>query len=282
MSLAEDGMRVPQLSLKVVAVVAFAPIGLAFLLGFGWLALRSCGGDPSVSVSVGAGNPATSELQLDGITKVELEAPGDLVVEIGEPELLRIDATPKTLSRLTTEVKGDRLVIHSRGRIHDSPRFHVTVKRLDGLTLAGSGDVVAPDLKGEEVNVALVGSGELAAGHLEAKRVRLKLAASGNGKLAGIKAGSLEVTSVGSGNLHVGAGEVPEQRVMVAGSGDYEARQLQSERVTASINGSGDVAVWARESLKVSINGSGKIAYRGRPAIQQRILGSGSVESIGD
>jgi hypothetical protein len=284
MNQTEDGttMRMPALSLKAVALVAFAPIGLAFVLGFGWVALRSCDGSGSAGGGSLAGKPATSEVQLAGTTKIELAAPGNLIIELGEPELLRIDATPRALGQLTTEVEGDRLVIRARGRIHDKPKFHVTVKRLEGLTLAGSGDVIAPDLKGEEVTVAVAGSGDLVAGRLEAKRVMLRLAASGDAKLAGIRAGSLDVTSVGSGNLQIGDGEVEEQRIMLAGSGDYEARKLRSARAAATINGSGEVAVFARDSLKATINGSGKISYRGRPSIQQVIHGSGSVESIGD
>jgi hypothetical protein len=279
----EDGttMRMPEISLKAVAIVALAPIGLAFVLGLGWVAFRGCE-RPSASAGAPAGQAAASELQLAGVTKVELAAPGKLTIELGEPEVLRVDASAKTLGRLTTEVEGDRLVIRARGRMHDSPRFRVTVKRLDGLKIAGSGDVLAPDLKGEEVEVALAGSGDLVAGKIEARRVRLRLAASGDAKLHGVQATALDVSTLGSGDLEIGGGAVEEQRITVAGSGDVDARQLQSERATATINGNGSVVVWARASLKATINGSGRIAYRGRPTVEQRIHGSGAIGPIGD
>jgi len=275
------GMRMPEIPFWVIALIGLGPIGLAVVLGLGWVGIRSCQESP-LKIGSATAVPAVSQLPLSGTTKVVLEAPGALIIKLGEPEVLSTDATPATLARLTTDVRGDRLVIGSRGSLLANPKFYLTVKRLEGITIVGSGDVVAPDLKGDSVQLTLAGSGDLVAGSIEAQRVRLRLTSTGDAVIRGVRARSLDVVTAGSADVRIGAGQVDEQRVVVNGSGDYEARQLLSGRTTAVINGSSELALWARDSLGVTINGSGRVAYRGHPALRQRIAGSGSVQSLGD
>jgi hypothetical protein len=275
-------MRLPEIPLWAVAAMALGPIGIAVILGLGAVGLRSCQRPVFLGGDSGAAVTATQELLLHGTTDVALAAPANLVISLGEPEALRIEATPSALAHLTTDVSANRLVIGTRGRVRGTPKLHLTVKRLDSLTLATSGDVVAPDLKGEEVRVTLAGSGDLRTGAIEARRVRLELASSGNTTIQGVRATTLELTTVGSGEVQIGGGEVEEQRLVINGSGDYAAGQLRSARTTVAINGSGSLLLWARDSLDATIKGSGDIAYRGHPKVQQRILGSGSITSLGD
>ncbi|HEY3353895.1 MAG TPA: head GIN domain-containing protein [Polyangia bacterium] len=282
-------MRFPEIPLWAIALIGLGPFGLAVVLGIATITTDSC--TPRASRHRGRhatlmhrhdAAAATRELKVAGVTKVELAAPGDLTIVLGETEMLRIEGEPEDLARLTTEVHGDRLTIAARKSLADEPTYHLTVKQLSAITITGSGDVTAPDLKGDEVALTLTGTGDLKAGLVEAKTVQVRLASSGDAQLRGVRAGLLDVVTPGSASLKIDGGEVEEQRITIHGSGDYAARDLRSARATATINGSGEMALWARDSLRVTINGSGRVAYRGQPAVEQRIHGSGEIERLGD
>jgi hypothetical protein len=206
---------------------------------------------------------------------------GHLAIKLGDTEELKIEGSLEALARVTTEVRGDRLTIAARGSVGE-PDYLLTVKRLTAITVAGSGDVAAPDLQGEQVSLTLAGSGDLATGRIEAKSVQVRLVSSGDALIRGLKAESLDVVDMGSASLAVNEGEVGQQKIAIHGSGDYHAKNLSRARATATISGSGEMALWVREALSVTINGSGTVAYRGHPTLEQRINGSGEIQALGD
>jgi hypothetical protein len=162
----------------------------------------------------------------------------------------------------TRVVAGDRPVLEismrqgSLVRPSRTPRVIVEFRRLDDVSMHGSGD--------------------LRADRIEAERFALSMGGSGDAHIDRLNVTQLAAVLGGSGDLTV-SGAATEQAYRLAGSGDVRAAQLRGQHVMVSIAGSGNASISAAESLNVSIHGSGDVVYRGSPRLVKRIEGSGRV-----
>ena len=263
-------------------------------------------GPASFGVVRGSGRIETETHALDNVTGVELASFGDLTIEIGDKEELRIEAEDNLLPYFEITESGGQVRIGTRNNIALRPtkpvRFYLTVQALDTIVLSGSGNVTAPDLEAKSIAVTISGSGNVDLGDLAATTITLKISGSGNLRAAdcvaagvdvripgsgdvdfdGLKADTLDVSIPGSGQLDIADGDVVQQTIAINGSGDYRARNVESDVAEVDIYGSGSVTLWANESLGIRIAGSGDVAYAGRPSIDQTIVGSGNITRLGE
>ena len=253
----------------------------------------------------GSGHVVEEVREVSAFTGVELATWGNLTIEVGEKEELRIQAEDNVIEYLEARVDGDMLEIKTRPGIAlmsvEPVNFFLTVKELDTIVVSGSGDVRGPDLEADRIEVAIYGSGDVELGDLDADAVELKVIGSGDMDVTGVRAreqsinisgsgdvdvGTVQADSVdvripGSGELDVFAGEVGEQSVAISGSGDYRAEGMESSQAQVRINGSGSVTVCVRDHLDVRIGGSGDVRYAGSPTVEQSVAGSGDVTRVG-
>ncbi|QJR15519.1 head GIN domain-containing protein [Usitatibacter palustris] len=213
----------------------------------------------------GSGISRTETRAVSGFTSVGISVPGDTEVTQGTSETLSITADDNLLAEIETVVENNALKIRFREknlnvRTRTKMKIVLGVKELQGLSIAGSGDVKAGPLKSESLNVSISGSGDALFERLEAKSVKVSIAGSG------------DVTA---------AGKVDALVISIAGSGDVKAAKLETKTVAASIAGSGDATVWASESLKVRVAGSGDVKYYGNPSIDKSVVGSGRAKHLG-
>jgi hypothetical protein len=272
--------------LATSAVVAISSLGCCMV---GWSGAR------------GSGRVVEKEFAVKDFTGVELATFGDLTIEVGDKEQLRVEAEDNLIRYFEADVFGDMLKIDSRPGVNIQPtrpvRFYLTVKELDTLIVTGSGDVKAPDLKAERFLVKITGSGDVAMRGLEADTVEVRINGSGDLDISGVEAKRQEITITGSGDVEIGDldtdeveaeitgsgdldirdGRAEEQRVTLRGSGSYGARHLESDEADVRIGGSGGVTVHVRERMDVRITGSGDVHYIGNPRIEQSVTGSGDV-----
>jgi hypothetical protein len=254
----------------------------------------------------GSGQIAEEERPVSGITGVELATFGNLTIEVGEKEELRIEAEENLIPYFETEVRDGTLLIKQRQNVRiraDRPvNFYLTVEELESIGISGSGDVLAPDLEAEHFSIRMTGSGDMRTGDLEAGRVTVRLTGSGNLEMGNVEADSLEVRisgsgdavvddltadtlevdMTGSGGLDVAGGEVEVQEIRLTGSGDYQARRLESAEADVELTGSGGATINVEEHLNARISGSGDVRYAGSPMLDQSTSGSGDVERIGE
>ncbi len=218
----------------------------------GWIAVR------------GSSQVVEEERAVSHFTGVSLATSGNLYIEQGDRESLRIEAEESILPYLEAEVSGHMLEIrkrHGAFTFHTRPvNFYLTVKKLDTITVSGSGDVKAPVLTGEQLSISVNGSGQVDLGKLDFDKVELQIA--------------------GSGQVMIAQGEVDRQQIIIRGSGEYEARGLASNKAEVFVSGSGLTDLQARDYLAVVISGSGEVYYTGSPTIEQSITGSGEVSPI--
>lgn len=254
----------------------------------------------------GSGRVIEEEREVSGFTGVRLATFGDLYIEVGEKEELRIEAEDNLLQYFESEVDNGTLEIKTRPSILLHPtkpvNFYLTVKELDTIVLSGSGDIEAPDMEAEQICVKISGSGDVEMGDLSADVIKVQVTGSGNLGISEsvareqqvtisgsgdvgigyLDADVIEVQVTGSGNVDISDGAVEEQAITISGSGDYEARNVESAKADVRISGSGSAIIWVRDRLDITISGSGDTYYVGRPAISQTVTGSGDVEQIRD
>lgn len=196
-----------------------------------------------------------------GFHRVVLRASGELLVRQGPDESLRVEAEPRLLPLIGSEVRDGTLYLEFRApqiNTLQPVRFHLGVKRLEALSSEASADIHAGPLAG--------------------KRFALELAGSGNVDIAALETDEARTRITGSSDVAIGGGRIGAQTVEIEGAGSYAAGSAPSRSAQVKIGGSGNVEVSAREQLGVEISGSGEVRYRGNPQVQERISGAGSVQ----
>jgi hypothetical protein len=220
--------------------------------------------DPNFERVRGSGRLASEERQVFGFDRVHFAAVGDLRIEQGGRESLKIEAEDNILPKILTEVEDGRLVIRTERDVSISPtvpvRYTLVVRNLTELELSGSGTITSAPLRSAELRVGLPGSGDIHLEQLDAERLHSEISGSGEIELRGA---------------------VKTQEVDISGSGDYEAGDLQSDSTGVHISGSGGARVWARESLSAHISGSGNVRYYGSPRVTRSVSGSGDIDGLG-
>lgn len=223
--------------------------------------LASCGALGTVR---GTGDMGAEEREISGFSAVELSGIGNVIVEVGEKETLRIEAEKNLLPYLESEVEDGTLVLSAREGVNVIPTqgifYYLTVRELQEISVSGLGNVNAQRLEGTETALTVSGSGSIDIEELYAK--------------------DLDVQISGLGDLTVGGGEVADQKIEIAGGGAYNASEMASEVTSVSISGLGTANVWARDALDVEINGGGSVNYVGRPQVTQSISGLGEVAPV--
>jgi hypothetical protein len=190
----------------------------------------------------------TETRNLTGFTGLSVAAPIEVELTLGERESVVLEGDEEMLAKLETYVENGSLHIRRKREDPDwkfgrkqEMRARITAKRIDAISIAGSGDVHAAKLSGDSLSLSISGSGDIA----------------------------------------VDGGKVGQLAVSIAGSGDVKAVKLDAQAVSVHISGSGNAFVWARQSLAVQVAGSGDVRYYGDPAVSRSVVGSGSVKRLG-
>jgi len=213
-------------------------------------------GGPTVSTTYPVGN----------FQQIEVAGPYDVEVRTGGNPGVSARGAQKLLEKTLVEVKGDKLVIrpkdnrgwlsfgwHSKGKAV----FAVTVPRLTGVTIAGSGDIKVDKVQGDSFDGTVAGSGGLNVAALDVQSLKLSIAGSGGVKAGAGRARSANYGIAGSGDIDAGAIAANDAKVSIAGSGSVRAQATGTADV--SIMGSGDVQLGGGAKCSVHKSGSGDV-----------------------
>jgi hypothetical protein len=236
---------------------------------------------PAFGTVRGSGRLAEEERPVSAVTKVELATFGDLVIQVGEKEELRIEAEHNLMRYIETAQRNGTLIIKTRKGVNlrnrRPVRYFLTVKRLESIEISGSGNVEVADLEAARFDVTINGSGDLEMGDLDTDTLRVRLSGSGDMDMDYLRAEALRVDITGSGKLDVAGGQIEKQEVTVTGSGDYRARGLESAEAEVRLTGSGTATMQVEDDLRVTITGSGDLHYVGDPSVDSSVTGSGEI-----
>ena len=204
----------------------------------------------------------TEKRDLRGFNKVSFALSGDVFISLGNTFSVELEGDRDYLREVKTELVGNELRIR-RDKWFDSGNKRVTVRitmpALEGISVSGSGRVTVNDpLRGDELDVAISGSGRAL--------------------LRDVALGEVECSISGSGSLNIdGNGTIRELDLSISGSGGYQGETTGINVLEARISGSGSCNCNVKEMLRASISGSGNIFYSGKPKIDASVSGSGKV-----
>jgi hypothetical protein len=194
--------------------------------------------------------------------EVSLEGVGTLVIEQGETESLTIEAEPKVLQRIETEVAGGRLTIRPDRsfQTREPITYFLTLIELTGIELAGAGRVEAAQLSSDQLRIDGSGAGAVV--------------------IESLTANTLDVTVAGNVQAEL-AGTVDNQTVTVSDAASYAAANLTSRIASVTASGASQATVNVSESLDARVSGAASVEYIGDPDVTEDVSAAGSLSNVG-
>jgi hypothetical protein len=200
-----------------------------------------------------------------GFERIVAVGPHHFVVTVGGAASVRAEGDPESLEKYEVVVEDGALEIRPDKKYwHDDwdwrefqvkpATYYISLPRLEGTMLAGSGDMTVDRIDGDHFSASLAGSGAL--------------------DIAALAVANAELAVAGSGTLRA-AGSVREVQVSIAGSGDFDALKLASDTARISIAGSGDAKLTVDREANVSVVGSGNVEIAGNASCTISGFGSG-------
>ena len=180
-------------------------------------------------------------------SQIKVLGNADVVLTEGEVGQIKVETSENVLPYVTTEVKGETLVVKLKHYgVSYVPKLKVYVpidEKFNKITIAGKGDVTL----GEHFSIELQ---------------------------------TLEVTIKGQGNVQL-QGKTEVLKVSVLGSGNFQGKELLTHKGTLSISGTGNIEATVSEEVQAKITGYGHIIIFGNPSKKDTdIKGSGKIQFL--
>jgi hypothetical protein len=228
------------------------------------LALAGCGGAALAAQSA----TIDRTYRVGAFDKIVAAGPNQIIVHVGGAPSVSARGPAETLDKMEVVIEHGGLQIRPRREFRNGSfwnrlkpaTFSVTMPRVTGATLAGSGDLRIDRAEGDRFAATVAGSGTLDVGALRVEHANFSMA--------------------GSGNLSA-RGSARQTDAAIAGSGNIHARGVASRSASVTIAGSGTAELSARETANVSIVGSGDAIVTGGAKCQVSRIGSGGVRCNG-
>lgn len=208
------------------------------------------------------GSGTSRSFAASDFSTIEVIGPDNVDVKQGAAFSVRAEGDPKALDDLEITVRNGELRIGRKDRgwgwnqSSGAVRIAVTLPRLTGASITGSGDLIAD--KGEgDFDAELTGSGNLTIGALSG--------------------GAVDLQATGSGDIKV-AGTATRLDAEITGSGDIAGEGLTATSAKIRIMGSGDVRAVVKGDADVSIMGSGNAVLTGGAKCKVSAMGPGDAK----
>ena len=200
------------------------------------LALSACSQAFAIE---GSGVETTQTRSVEHFERVRVAGAGDAVITVGEKQKVTVTCDDNLIGHVRTRVVDGTLELgleNGSYSFRTGPRFEISVPRLTGASVAGSGDIEVSGLDSDEFDVAIAGSGDIRAKG-RAARVDVDIAGSGDASLFAVEARSASASIAGSGRVDVSASESLSAKIMGSGTVRYRG----DPKVKRTIAGSGEV-----------------------------------------
>lgn len=210
--------------------------------------------------------PNSKEIRnLEKFNSISLSISAKVFIVQGSECRLEIEADEDDLAKIETEVKNGKLEIKTKNwvsNLHGNIVINITMPELKGLSVAGSGSIMAnSEFKCQELDLAVTGSGTI--------------------KMENLAVKELDAVITGSGNIKLNGGPAADDLTLtITGSGSYSAEGLKINEARINITGSGSAKVHVVRELNTNITGSGSVLYQGDPIINANSTGSGRTKKM--
>jgi hypothetical protein len=244
---------------------------------------------------------------LPEFNRISFAGAGKVYVTQDEPQRVVAEGSKELLEKYELNVEDGKLIIKPKTKWmdwnwgnDDEIIVNITVAKIEGLAVAGSGDVIAKNrIKTNALYLHVSGSGFLQAEADVKGNLDTKVSGSGDVKISGT-ANTFESQVSGSGDVHAnvvcegnssfaisGSGKIILQgkadlfEASISGSGGIKGENFSVTTAKIRIAGSGSVDIQVSEEIDASIAGSGDVRYVGNPKkINARAGGSGTVKKM--
>lgn len=207
----------------------------------------------------GSGKVISEEREVPAFDQIHLKGPGKVILTRAAIHNVLVKTDDNIMPHIRTEVDNGKLII-SQERKNIRPTvltLHITVADLEGVAIAGSGDITGnEEFNSDSFYADIAGSGDIS---------------------VSVSAERMESNISGSGSIYL-SGSTNSYYATITGSGDVDAFELRASESSVVITGSGNCRVNVTDKLKAKITGSGDVLYKGHPEISQSITGSGKVK----
>lgn len=209
----------------------------------------------------GNGRVQKENRQVGNFTAISSSGSWDVMVAYGESGSIQVEGDENLLEYIETKVDDGKLLIRARKsynlRSKNKITIYVSLTRLTGVSLSGSGDIL--------------GDGKFS----NEGTTEFKLSGSGKIRMGIHKIKTAELAISGSGNISL-SGSANTVNIRISGSGNADCSSLITENAAAHVSGSGNIKINANSRIEASISGSGNISYQGAASdITKRVSGSG-------
>jgi len=193
---------------------------------------------------------------------IALSGADDVDVRVGTGFSVRAEGPTDALDRLRIERDGTTLKVGRRNGVDmgwsrsGHVKIFVTLPRLAGASVSGSGDMAIDRVEGTSFAAAVAGSGNLGIAALKVDDAALSIAGSGDVTATGT-AGTLSVKIAGSGDIDAPRLRARAASINIAGSGSIRA--VVEGPAAIDLRGSGDVDLGPAARCTVSKRGSGSV-----------------------
>lgn len=214
----------------------------------------------------GNGHVKKETRQTGSFTAVSSSGSWDVMIGYGESGSIQVEGDENLLPYIETEVENGKLMIRNKKKVNLRSKNKITVyvslTRLTGVSLSGSGDVIG---RGRFSN-----NGE----------TQFSVSGSGGIRMELDKVSSAQVSVSGSGNVQL-SGSAGSIDARISGSGNVDCASFITDDANAHISGSGNIRLNANKSIDASISGSGNVSYKGAATdVKKHTSGSGRVVKV--
>lgn len=229
----------------------------------------------------GDGATETERRRVSAFDQVENSTPFDVVFTKADTSGISVTADGNIIDNIVTETYGSTLEIKTAPRdacfnYTQRPVIHISSPGIKGIAVSGSGNFVADHVEGGAVTIILSGSGDITVQNSICTGLAVMLSGSGSITLDDAGCAEADIFISGSGNIAV-SGESDKSNLKISGSGNIHAGDFLAGSASVIISGSGDAYANVQEKLTGMISGSGNIYLKGDPEIDVTISGSGRV-----
>lgn len=224
------------LVIMLVVLLGLALVSIAFLIGSGY--------GKNIGLNLDLGEVITETREVEGFSKVVLKGCGNILVNQGEEEGLEIEAQEGAMEYITSEVKDNTLYLeynrtflnHLCGLLSTDINYTLGIKDFNGVTIEGSGSVVAKDIITDALDIKVEGSGNFEMTGTSTTQT-IKIIGSGKYLAKDLVSQTTEIDIAGSGRIEVNVKD--ELDVDIAGSGNVY--YIGQPKINQSIAGSGKI-----------------------------------------
>ncbi|MGM9674686.1 MAG: GIN domain-containing protein [Bacteroidaceae bacterium] len=211
--------------------------------------------------------------------KVSIAASFTVRYTQGPKHKCTIIASPEDMKKVKAEVKDKQLKIYVEGQKKDAIK-------MNGITFNNAsiyGEVIVKITSPELTKVSCLGSGDfVATTDIKSEDLEFMISGSGSVKLKNVTADKLRLSTAGSGGIDIQQANTENLNAEVAGSGGVDLSNVAStcKKARLSVAGSGDIntAFSNCQELECRIAGSGRIGLKGKVVnYKSSVFGSGEV-----